>query len=1016
VRREWELDDLIDAWTLVDADWELVATKYGASKLGFVLLLKFFEIEGRFPRGADEFPPAAVTYMARQVRVDPDELDAYAFTGRTIEHHRRQIRIALGFREATAGDADKLTIWLAEQVCPSELDVEHQRQALLARCRAERIEPPARSSVDRILGAANRAADQQFCATIVGRLSTAAISELEALVPEPDTGDRGSAQPPAEDEEGGYDSEGEVGEEDLTGFFAELKADPGPAGLETGLAEVAKLRRVQALGLPADLLADVAEQRVAIWRARAANEYPSTLWRDHTRHVRLTLLAVLCSCRQVEITDGLTDLLIQLVHRINTRAEKRVRKAEDAEFRRVANKHGVLYHIAGASLRRPDEPVRTVVFPAVPGGEQTLRDLEAEGKATEAARRARVRTVLTSSYSNYYRRMLPKVLAVLTFRCNNITYRPVMDALALLDRYADRDGRLRHYDPGERVPLDGVARPDWREAVIDERGRVERVGYELCVLDALRNALRRREIWVEGSSRHRNPEADLPVDFDLHRDVHYAAIRQPTDPAAFTDGLRQRLDAALTRLAEAIRTGAAGGVRVTTRRGQVWTRVPRQPKQPEPAGLEALKAEVQRRWGVIDLLDVLKDADWLTGFTDEFTSAATREHVDRDTLRKRLLLDCFALGTNVGIRRIVTAGDHGQTEAQLRRARRLFITRDNLRAAVTRVVNDTLTARDPTWWGEGTACASDAKKFGAWESNLMTEWHNRYKGPGIMIYWHVERKSVCVYSQVRSASSSEVAAMMEGLLRHGTDAEVESVSTDTHGASIVGFAFTHLLGYRLLPRLKNIGSARLYRPYDGAAYPGLDGVLSRPIRWELIAQQYDQMVKYATALRLGTAEAEQVLRRFTRPGPKHPTYQAIEELGRVVRTLFICEYLSSPELRREIHEALQIVEQWNAANLALRYGRDAELPGVDREHVEVSALALHLLQSALVLINTRLLDRVLEEPVWAQRMTEHDRRGLSPLFWSNVALYGRWHLDMDQRIDFDRGPDPDAGEPSGESP
>jgi hypothetical protein len=124
-----------------------------------------------------------------------------------------------------------------------------------------------------------------------------------------------------------------------------------------------------------------------------------------------------------------------------------------------------------------------------------------------------------------------------------------------------------------------------------------------------------------------------------------------------------------------------------------------------------------------------------------------------------------------------------------------------------------------------------------------------------------------------------------------------------------------------------------------------------------------------------------------------------------VRTLFICEYLSSPEPRREIHQALQIVEHWNSANLALRYGRDAELPGADREHVEISALALHLLQSALVLINTRLLDRVLEEPGWAQRMTDPDRRGLTPLFWSNVVLYGRWHLDMNRRIDFDRGPD-----------
>jgi TnpA family transposase len=106
--------------------------------------------------------------------------------------------------------------------------------------------------------------------------------------------------------------------------------------------------------------------------------------------------------------------------------------------------------------------------------------------------------------------------------------------------------------------------------------------------------------------------------------------------------------------------------------------------------------------------------------------------------------------------------------------------------------------------------------------------------------------------------------------RQCTEAEIEANYTDAHGASVIGFAFCHLLGFRLLPRLKQIGGVQLYRPDEDARYPGIDEALTRPIKWELIEQQYDQMVKYATALRLGTAEAEQVLRRFARGGPKHP--------------------------------------------------------------------------------------------------------------------------------------------------
>ena len=178
-------------------------------------------------------------------------------------------------------------------------------------------------------------------------------------------------------------------------------------------------------------------------------------------------------------------------------------------------------------------------------------------------------------------------------------------------------------------------------------------------------------------------------------------------------------------------------------------------------------------------------------------------------------------------------------------------------------------------------------------------------------------------------------------------------------------------------------------------------MLTRPIDWALIAQQYDQMVKYATALRLGTAAAADILRRFTRANLQHPTYRALVELGKALRTTFVCGYLSSMELRREIHEGLNVVENWNAANDFILYGRGGEIATNRLEDQEATMLSLHLLQNCMIYVNTLMIQRVLGESIWAGRMGPDERRGMTPLAWGHVNPYGTFRLDMNARLPLD---------------
>ena len=361
-----------------------------------------------------------------------------------------------------------------------------------------------------------------------------------------------------------------------------------------------------------------------------------------------------------------------------------------------------------------------------------------------------------------------------------------------------------------------------------------------------------------------------------------------------------------------------------------------------------------------------------------------------EVLAERLMLAIYAYGTNTGIRAVAAGGGHGHVEDEIRYVRRRYLTRDTAQAVAIGIANATFAARQQTIWGEGsTAVASDSTHFRSYDQNIFTEWHSRYGGRGILIYWHVERGSMVVHSQTLRASASEVHAMVEGAIRHGTTMKVEGNYVDSHGQSEIGFGITRL------------NKVRLYRPTTGQpeAYARLAPALTRPIRWDLVEQNYDQMIKYATAIRQGTASTEAILRRFTRSA-SHPTYQAMLEVGRAQRTIFVARYLRSRELQREITEGLNVVEAFNGANSVIYYGKGGEIASNRQDEQEMTVLCLRILQAALVYVNTLMLQDVLAEHDWSDLLTLEDRRGLTPLFWQHVLPYGEVKLDINARLEI----------------
>jgi hypothetical protein len=466
--------ELMESFTIAPSERELLGTKSGASRLGCAVLLKYFQVEGRFPTSWHDVPREVIRHLAQSFGVSPDAYRHYELDGRLARYHKDDIRQWTGFRQGNTTDAEAIKAWVCAHSRVDETTIPVLMDRLTQRYKQLQIELPTPGRLERLAHSAAQTVEEQLFARLAEALTPDTRQMIDAML---------------------TDSLPRLS-------LSTLKTDSGRRSLDSLEAEVEKLHQLQRLTLPQELLVPLATRYLRRMKLRVTAESLAAT-RRHPEPIRYGLVTLFCYVRTQEITDQLVELLLHLVRKMGVNAEKRVDKELLADFKRVTGKTGILFQIAEASLDHPKGQADEVIYPVV--GEQTLRDLVKEYHATGRSYREKVHTIMRGSYSHHYRRIVPQLLSVLEFHSNNDQHQPVMEALDLMQTYTGN--KQRFYGSEDTVPLDGVVPKEWQETLLepDAKGqpRVNRINYEMHTLHALRERVRCKEIWVSGAQRYR---------------------------------------------------------------------------------------------------------------------------------------------------------------------------------------------------------------------------------------------------------------------------------------------------------------------------------------------------------------------------------------------------------------------------------------------------------------------------------------------------------------------------------
>ena len=182
VKTHWDDEELIENWTLLPTELELVGNKVGANQIGFAILLKYFQAFARFPASSTEISDSVISYIAQQLQIPSSIYSEYNWQGRSISNHRASIRKLFGFRTATVIDGEEIVDWLKAEIIESEQRIEPITELVYQQFRSLQIEPPTEGRVERIIKSAIASHETDFCTQTLSRLAPETLEQIDVLL------------------------------------------------------------------------------------------------------------------------------------------------------------------------------------------------------------------------------------------------------------------------------------------------------------------------------------------------------------------------------------------------------------------------------------------------------------------------------------------------------------------------------------------------------------------------------------------------------------------------------------------------------------------------------------------------------------------------------------------------------------------------------------------------------------------------------------------------------------------